>query len=351
MEKNHISHLTTHSIAKLFGTLPNGKAVHSYTLTNGKGLEVSFITYGAAISSLVVAGANGKQTDVVLGFDDADGYVASYGLPSPPYFGAVIGRYAGRIANASFEIDGQRYNLNKNHNENTLHGGPNGFCRAPWEVKEVIQEADNASITFEYTSPDGEENFPGEMVTEVKYTLTPQNEIKVDYTAKSSRDTVINLTQHSYFNLDGHEGDVLSQQLTVHSPAILEITNDGIPTGKYIKAADKGIDFTTPANCPAYIDNSFALTDASAPAATLVSEKTGIKMTVYTDQPSVHIYVGGNCFDMVKGKDGAAYHKHSGICFETQNYPDAPNHSNFPNAVLRKGDTYTQATTWKFELI
>jgi len=351
MEKNHISHFTANTVAKLFGTMPDGKEVHSYTLTNGKGLEVSFATYGAVITSLLVTGKDGKQTDVVLGFDNLEGYIASYGVPSPPYFGAVIGRYAGRIANGSFVIDDKQFQLNKNLGENTLHGGPIGFCRVVWNVKEVKQEADSASITFVYTSPDGEEHFPGELVTEVKYTLTADNEVKIDYTAKSSEDTVINLTQHSYFNLDGHKGNVLSQQLTVNSPAILEITREGIPTGKYIKAADKEIDFTSPANCPESIDNSFALTDAASPAAILVSKNTGLKMTVFTDQPSVHIYVGGNCFDIVKGKDGAAYHKHSGICLETQNYPDAPNHPNFPSAVLHKGDTYTQATTWKFELI
>ncbi|MDV6169465.1 aldose epimerase family protein [Flavobacterium sp. DG1-102-2] len=349
MEKNHISHFTTDSIAKLFGALPDGTAVHSYTLTNSKGLEVTFITYGAAISSLLVTGKDGVKTDVVLGFDSVEGYLASYTVPSPPYFGAVIGRYAGRIANAAFTIDGQQYNLDKNHNENTLHGGHLGFCRVVWQVKEVKQEADNASITFEYTSPDGDQHFPGELVTQVTYTLTPDNEIKIDYKAQSSRDTVINLTQHSYFNLDGHKGNVLTQQLMVNTPAILEITEDGIPTGKYIKAADKGFDFTSPAGCPASIDNSFALTDASAPAVTLESESTGLKMTVYTDQPSVHIYVGGNCFGQVKGKEDAEYHANSGICFETQNYPDAPNHTNFPNAILRKGETYTQKTIWKFE--
>lgn len=351
MEKNHISHLTNESIAKLFGSLPDGKQVQEYTLTNGKGLTVDFITYGAAIRSLLVAGKNGATTDVVLGFDDLEGYTESYALPSPPYFGAVIGRYAGRIANGAFSIDGKEFTLDKNLGNNTLHGGKKGFCRVVWDVKEVKQNADSAAITFAYTSPDGEEHFPGELVTEVTYTLTPDNEIVIDYTAKSSEDTVISLTQHSYFNLDGHKGDVLGQQLMVNSVVLLDIADDGIPTGGYIEAREKGYDFKTPSCCPAKIDNSFVLAANASPAATLSSDVTGLKMTVTTDQPSVHVYVGGNCFGRIAGKEGVAYHPQSGICFETQNYPDAPNKANFPNAVLRKGETYTQKTTWKFETI
>ncbi|MFD2601655.1 aldose epimerase family protein [Flavobacterium suzhouense] len=351
MEKNHISHFSDNTVAKLFGTLADGSEVYKYTLTNHKGLEVTFITYGAAIQSLLVDSKSNTKTDVVLGFDTIEGYVASYDLPSPPYFGAIIGRYAGRIANGSFKIDDKLYNLDKNLGKNTLHGGKFGFCRVIWEVKEVKREADSAFITFSYTSPDGDERFPGELVTEVTYTLTSENEINIDYTARSSQDTVINLTQHSYFNLDGHNGDVLRQQLMVNSSVLVDITDDGIPTGSYAKAGEKGFDFKIPSGCPAKIDNSFVLTANDQPAAILFSDVTGLKMTVYTDQPSVHIYVGGNCFGTVEGKEVAAYHPQSGICFETQNFPDAPNHDNFPNAILRKGDTYTQKTIWKFETI
>ncbi len=349
MKKNHISHFTGNSIAKLFGTLQNGTEVYSYTLSNGKGLEVSFINYGAAINSLVVTGKNGEKTDVVLGFDTLEGYTESYKLPSPPYFGAVIGRYAGRIANGQFAIDGKQFTLDKNLGDNTLHGGKTGFCNVVWSVKEIIQEEDSAAILFSYISPDGDEHFPGELITEVKYTLTPDNEIVIEYNAQSTEDTVINLTQHSYFNLDGHKHDVLSQQLMVNSINLVDITDDGIPTGKYIETSEKGFDFKTPSACPAKIDNSFVLLPNTKPAATLFSAKTGLKMTVFTDQPSVHIYVGGNCFNTITGKDGAVYHSHSGICFETQNYPDAPNHDNFPSAVLRKGEQYIQKTIWKFE--
>lgn len=351
MEKNNISQFSNSTVAKLFGVLPNGKEVHEYILTNRSGLEVCFINYGAAINKLRIKNSTGQCIDVVLGFDTVNDYIESYNVPSPPYFGAIIGRYAGRIANARFPIDNKEFTLDKNLGNNTLHGGKESFCRKFWEVTSLQQNADNAFITFSYTSPDGEENFPGELTVNVTYTITADNEIKISYTATTTKDTVINLTQHSYFNLDGHTADVLNQKLTVNSPTILEITEDGIPTGKYIKAADKGYDFTSPGNCPSSIDNSFALTDVTAPAAILVSEQKGLKMTVYTDQPSVHIYVGGNCFGQVPGKGGAVYHPHSGICFETQNYPDAPNHTNFPNSVLRQGDTYRQETVWKFETI
>lgn len=337
------------SIAKLFGILQNGKEVHEYTLTNGKALTVAFISYGAAIRSLWVTGKDGTKTDVVLGFDTLEGYTESYSLPSPPYFGAVIGRYAGRIANGIFSIGGRDYVLAKNHGDNTLHGGRSGFGRAVWEVKEVVQESDSASITFAYTSPDGEEFFPGELQTEITYTLTPGNEIMIDYAAKSSEDTVVNLTQHSYFNLEGHNSGISAHQLMVNSVVLLGVAEDGIPTGHYIEAREKGFDFKTPSVCPVKIDTSFVLGANAQPAAILSSVVSGLKMTVYTDQPSVHIYVGGNCFGKIAGKEGVAYHPQSGICFETQNYPDAPNKPHFPNAILRKGETYTHKTMWKFE--
>ncbi|MHA3786889.1 aldose epimerase family protein [Flavobacterium hauense] len=337
------------SIAKLFGILPDGTEVHEYTLTNGKALTVAFISYGATIRSLLVTGKDGVQTDVVLGFETLEGYMESYSLPSPPYFGAVIGRYAGRMGNGTFSIDGRDHVLAKNHGENTLHGGRSGFGRAVWEVTEVKQEADRASITFAYTSPDGEEFFPGELLTRVTYMLTPDNEISIEYAAKSSEDTVINLTQHSYFNLEGHTATISCHELMVNSVVMLEVAEDGIPTGNYIEAREKGFDFKVPSACPAKIDTSFVLGVNAQPAAILASSVSGLKMSVYTDQPSVHIYVGGNCFGKIAGKEGVDYHTQSGICFETQNYPDAPNKLHFPNAVLRKGETYTQKTIWKFE--
>ena len=335
-------------IEKPFGTLPNGTEIKSYILTNSKGTQLTVTNYGATITSLKVLGNNNQPVDVVLGFDDVQGYIDSYSLPSAPYFGAVMGRYAGRIKNGKFTLNGTDYQLNTNLGDHHLHGGTVGFGRAVWKMTEA-GIATNPFIKLQYMSPDGEEQYPGEMTIEVTYTLTEDNEVIAVYTAVSDKDTVINLTQHSYFNLDGHTGNVKDQQLQVFTDTIVETDSLNIPTGNFIAAADKGYHFLTPNHCPEVIDTSFVIKDNSQVAAVLTSEKSGLKMTVQTNQPSVHIYVGGNCGSELKGKDGAAYHSLSGICFETQNFPDAPNRDNFPSAVLRKGEKYYQKTVFRFE--
>jgi aldose 1-epimerase len=332
---------------KYFGKLSTGEEVTSYTLRNNNGMELTVLNYGAIITSLQVPVGDGTL-DVVLGFDALENYIASHALPAPPYFGAVIGRYSGRIKNGRFSLGGEEFRLNLNNGANTLHGGNKGFDKVLWEVR---SHASETSLTLGYISKSGEENFPGEMDIEVNYTLSENNEVIISYKATTTEDTIINITQHSYFNLDGHKGNVLDQELTVNSDTILDILPDNIPTGKLIKAADKGFDFTQSRICPSKIDDTFVIQDDTKPAAVLQSAGTGLKMTVYSDQPALHIYVGGNCFGRVKGKGGVAYHAHSGICFESQNYPDAPNHPHFPDVTLRKGETYTQKTIWGFESI
>ena len=270
----------------------------------------------------------------------------SYNLPSAPYFGATIGRYAGRISNAEFILNNKIISLNKNHGNHNLHGGNIGFGRKIWNVKSFNNE-ENPSITLEYNSPNNEEGFPGEVTIQVTYTLSEENELMVTYLAKSSEDTIINLTQHSYFNLEGNSKDISNHTLFVNSNKILETSNELIPTGKFLSLENHPFNFLESKNCPTLIDNTFAL--ESEIAAVISSEKTKLKMTVITNQPAVHIYVGGNCFDTIKGKENAKYHATSGICFETQNFPDAPNHSNFPNSILKKGETYSSNTTFKFE--
>jgi aldose 1-epimerase len=329
----------------IFGTLPNGENVLSYTLQNGSGAELTVINFGATITSLKIPSRVGK-TDVVLGFDTIEDYIASQKLPAPPHFGAVIGRYAGRIKNGQFKMGEKEYRLNINNNSNTLHGGIKGFDRVMWQVTNLGPKA----ITLQYTSADGEENFPGELTVEVTYTLTEENEVIVEYKATTTEDTIINLTQHSYFNLDGPDGSVTDLELDLNADNILEIDNENIPSGKIIRASDKGYDFSGGGSPVFGIDDSYIVRDNTSPAAVLKSNKTGLKLSVFSDQPSLHIYVGGNLFGKLKGKDGAEYHTTSGICFESQNYPDAPNQPDFPNAVLKKGDTYKQKTIWKFEL-
>jgi aldose 1-epimerase len=347
MQKNHNPYLTANCVTELFGTLPGGRDVFSYTLSNTNGMEVTFINYGATITSLKVPSAGGV-VDVALGFDALEDYIHSFGLPSAPYFGSVIGRYAGRIGNARFTLNSTEYKLAANNSGNTLHGGRSGFGRAFWKMN-LMQGGENPAITFAYTSPAGEENFSGELTAEVTYRLTENNELCIEYRAYTSADTVLNLTQHTYFNLDGHSQSIAGQEIFVNSHKMLDVAPNGLPTGAINTLLGGALDFTNQRPVPQSIDNSFVLDTDGAPAATLQSTVTGLKMTVHTNQPSVHIYIGGNCFGQIKGKGGAAYHANSGICFETQNYPDAPNQPHFPSAVLRRGDVYRHNTKYSFE--
>jgi len=215
-----------------------------------------------------------------------------------------------------------------------------GFSRAIWKAEENII-AEGPSVTFSYTSPENEEFFPGNLDVKVTYTLTEFNEIKIKYHAVSDQDTPINLTHHSYFNLDGHEADVKDQDLFVNAGRILE-TIENIPTGRFVDLKNHPFDFQTPKKCPQSIDTTFVLPQNLQPVATLTSSKSQLRMKVFTDQPAVHIYIGGNCFNLLEGKEKANYHPWSGICFETQNFPDAPNHAHFPSAILKKrGNLYT----------
>ncbi|MDP5198498.1 aldose epimerase family protein [Flavobacterium sp. DG2-3] len=347
MEIKHISHLKENPNCKLFGLMPNKDEIYSIDLVNKNGMKVQIINYGATVTSIQIP-LNGKLVDVVLGFDNIEAYLESYNLPSAPYFGTTVGRYAGRIHKGAFNLNDIEFKLDENNNGNTLHGGDMGFGRRIWNVANVIS-GENSSITFSLLSEHLDEGFPGEMTVFLTYTLTEENELKLEYKATSTEDTVINLTHHSYFNLDGHDANVLEQQMFIKSAKMLETNPDNIPTGNYTDLTNHDFDFRTPKNCPFPIDNSFVVNSKTEIVAQLISLKNNLRMNVYTDQPSVHIYVGGNCFGKLKGKENVDYNAQSGICFETQNFPDAPNHAHFPNAVLKKGEEYTQKTLYKFE--
>lgn len=347
MEIKHLSHSDTFFEPKYFGTLPNGTVIHEYLLQNKNGFQMTVFNYGASIQSLKVPVSKDRKVDVVLGFDNLEDYVNSYRLQSAPYFGAVIGQYAGRINNAEFVLNGNKINLSMNHNSNHLHGGFEGFSNAFWDVIDIQSN----SITLQYTSKNNEENYPGEVKTNITYTLTDNNELEVSFLATTSEDTIINLTQHSYFNLDGQSENIKNQKLYVNSFKTLETTTENIPTGKFMALQGNDYDFSIPKACPSIIDTTFVLNHEKELAATLYSKKNKIKMTIFTNQPAVHIYVGGNCFNQIKGKENANYTSVSGICFETQNFPDAPNHAHFPNAILKKDETYLHKTTFKFETL
>jgi aldose 1-epimerase len=348
MFKNHYSQIEPTIIKKSFGFIPGGKEVLCYTLSNKNGVELSVMNYGATITSLKIPLSNTEKVDIVLGFENIEDYIKSFDLPSAPYLGAVIGRYAGRINNASFKLNGEKINVTKNHNSHQLHGGVIGFSQKFWNIS-ATSFGDNSSITFEYTSRNNEENYPGELNVKVTYTLTEENELKVSFIAKTTEDTIVNLTQHSYFNLDGHTNAIHNQELIVNSTKILETNEEAIPTGKFITLTNYPFDFSVQKKCPQIIDNTFVLENDNVLAASLFNPNNNLKMSVFTNQPAVHVYVGGNCFNKIQGKENAIYHSLSGICFETQNFPDAPNHDYFPNAVLKKGETYLHTTTFKFE--
>lgn len=333
---------------KSFGLMLNGVAIDSHELINESGMQLKIINFGATVTSLKVPLQNGGIVDVVLGFDNLDAYVKSFDLVSAPYLGATVGRFAGRINNGTFNLNGKTINLNKNNNNHSLHGGKIGFSQKIWKVKN-LNEGKNPSITLSYFSPDGEENYPGDLSVDLTYTLSEENELIIEYQATTSEDTIINLTHHSYFNLDGHNATILEQELTIDSYGILEANDQNIPTGRLLSVENKAFDFSQAKKCPQSIDTTFVLNENDAFSASLFSPKNNLEMLVYTNQPAVHIYVGGNCFKEIKGKENEDYHPLSGICFETQNFPDAPNQEHFPNAVLRKGEVYHHKTIYKFQ--
>jgi len=350
MKIKHISHFQDTSISKLFGFTPENEGILSFELSNKNGMKVQIINYGATVTSLKIPVSNGKLIDVVLGFEDAESYAASYNLPSVPYLGTTVGRYAGRINKGVFSLNDKTFQLSTNNNGNALHGGNAGFGKKAWNVTNITC-GDNPAITFSLLSEDLDENYPGELHVNLTYTLTEENELKLEYNATSTEDTIINLTHHSYFNLDGHDSSVLDQTMFIDSDKMLEIDSDNIPTGNFTDLSNHDFDFRAAKKCPASIDNSFVLEPTNDVVAKLYSSKNNLQMSVYTDQPSVHIYVGGYCFDRLKGKEDTNYHSSSGICFETQNFPDAPNHKHFPNSVLKKDSVYHQKTVYKFENI
>lgn len=350
MKIKQISHLPNTSAMESFGLLPDNEEILSCELCNKNGMKAKIINYGATLTSLIIPVATGGVVDVVLGFDTLESYLASYHLPSAPYFGATVGRYAGRIDKGVFAINDQTFQLNTNNNGNALHGGNIGFGQKTWNITHITS-GDNPSITLSLLSQNLEENYPGALQVDLTYTLTEENELKLEYKATSTEDTIVNLTHHTYFNLDGHHRDLLNQTLFIDSDKMLETDTENIPTGNFIALSDHDFDFRTAKKCPKSIDNSFVIEPGKAVSATLSSVENNLHMKVITDQPSVHIYVGGNCFGSLKGKENTNYHAFSGICFEAQNFPDAPNHKHFPNSVLRKGETYHQKTLYRFENI
>lgn len=343
-----------------FGKLADGRAVDIYTLTNRNGIEVRITNYGAAIVSLKVPDRAGKLEDVVLGYDGLDGYLAN-----SPYIGVVVGRYANRVARGRFSLNGVEYKLAVNNGENHLHGGIIGFDKVLWNASRA-KTMNGAALQLTYVSPDGEEGYPGKLSVRVVYTLTNLNEIKVDYHATTNKDTLVNLTQHSYFNLAGQgNGDILSHQLMINANTFTPTDAGSIPTGEIRPVKGTPFDFTTPMRIGERINNSyeqlvlgkgydhnFVLNGKNGTlrrAARASEPESGRVMEVWTTEPGVQLYTG-NFLDGKIGKDGKAYNARYGFCLETQHYPDSPNQPKFPTTVLRRGAAYRTTTVFKFSV-
>ena len=348
-------------IKEPFGQTGNGRAVDLYTMTNADGIEVRAMTYGGIILSLKVPDKDGRLGDIVLGYDGLDGY-----LEENPYFGAIIGRYGNRIGEATFSLDGQDYTLARNNGPNHLHGGLMGFDKVVWDA-ETFESEDGIGIVFSYTSPDGEEGYPGTLAVQVTYTLTDHDELIFDYFATTDQATPVNLTQHTYFNLAGHEaGDILSHSLLLNANRFTPTDEILIPTGEIQNVLNTPLDFTESMAIGARImeeydqlisaggyDHNFVLDredDGLTLAARVVEPTTGRAMEVLTTEPGIQFYSGNFLDGSITGKDGVVYRRRSGFCLETQHFPDSPNKPEFPTTILRPGDEYHSRTVYRFEV-
>ena len=345
-----------------FGKTPEGEQVERYKLTNKNGVEAAISTYGGVVVSLKVPDLHGTLEDIVLGFDSVDGYVND-----KSYFGAIIGRYGNRIGHAQFTLDGKTYTLAKNNGENTLHGGIKGFNKAIWVAKEVPSKNGQA-LELTYLSKDGEEGFPGNLNVRVLYTLTDSNELKIEYTATTDKKTVVNLTNHAYFNLAGvgpGMGDNLGHVLMIEADKVTPVDSGLIPTGELRDVAGTPFDFRKATPIGARIDaddeqiklgggydHNFVLRrkmgDPISLAARVVEPKTGRVLEVWTTEPGLQFYTGNFLDGSAHGKGGVAYAKRFAFCLETQHFPDSPNHPTFPSTELKPGERYHTTTIYKF---
>lgn len=340
----------------IFGKTGSGEEVYLFTLTNGNGVTAKIMSYGATLVSLEVPDKDGKLAEVTLGFDTLKEYMEN---PANPYFGSTVGRFANRIAKASFTLDGVEYKLASNDGDNHLHGGMKGFDKVVWSA-EVVEGGGGDTVKFSYLSKDGEEGYPGNLTAEVTYTLSEDNELIIEYKAETDKPTPVNLTNHSYFNLAGHDsGSVLGHELTINADRYTDVDDELMPTGELAAVAGTDMDFNTPMTIGARIDNveggydhNYVLNDSDgklpAFAARVYEPKSGRTMEVYTTEPGMQLYTGNFLDGSAVGKNGAVYDKHAAFCLETQHYPDSPNQEKFPSTILRAGERYTQKTIYKF---
>jgi aldose 1-epimerase len=346
---------------KTFGVLSGGKKVWLYVLKAGD-LKLALTNFGATWTSLVLPARKGRGDDILLGYPDLSGY-----LRNSPYFGVTAGRFANRIKDAVFTLNGQTHKLGKNNGENTLHGGFRGFDKVLWKA-EAYEENEGVFVRFELESPDGDQGYPGKLKAVVSYGLTKSSEIIANYEAKADAPTPVNLTNHAYFNLAGESsGPILSHEACLHSSAYVEIDSQCIPTGRLVPVQDSAFDFRTRkpinrdmksvyggtggADAPEGYDHCFAIDGEAGklrPCAEVFEPKTGRLMKIFTTQPGVQFYTG-NMLTGIPGKQGSLYTKHTGFCLETEHYPDSPNQSAFPSCIFGPGKDYHEKTIFTFD--
>lgn len=346
-------------VKKPFGHLPGGRHVDLYLLTNGSGMRASITSYGGIVTSLTAPDRDGRFSDVVLGFDDLDGYLAGH-----PYFGAIIGRYGNRIANGTFTLDGQTYTLAQNNNGNHLHGGVTGFDKALWSAQ-PRSTPEGPQLRLTHVSEDGEEGYPGRLETTVDYTLTHDDELRIDYRATTDKPTHINLSNHSYFNLAGQgRGDILNHEVLINADHFTPVDDGLIPTGAIRGVEGTPMDFRQPVAIGKRIDdNDEQLRFGSgydhnwvlnredpnlSLAARVFEATTGRVMEVQTREPGIQFYTANFLDGTLRGKEGRRYGRHCALCLETQQFPDSPNRPEFPTTVLRPGEVYETTTIYRF---
>jgi aldose 1-epimerase len=337
--------------------MPDGTAVDLFTLTNANGVEVRISTLGAAIVSIRTPDREGRSGDIVLGFDAFEGY-----LRNDPFFGVVVGRYANRIAKGRFTLDGATYTLATNNGPNHLHGGVRGFDKVVWRAQQA-DSADGASVSLEYLSADGEEGYPGNLSVRVVYTLTAANELRLVYGATTDKPTVVNLSNHSYFNLTG-SGDILAHRIQIAADRFTPVDRDLIPTGEVAPVEGTPFDFRQPAAIGSQIDTAHEqitfgggydhnyvvnrTSEGLALAARVVDPASGRTLEVRTTEPGLQFYTGNFLDGSLVGKGGLAYARRAGFCLETQHFPDSPNHPAFPDTTLRPGQAFASTTVFTF---
>jgi aldose 1-epimerase len=343
-----------------FGKTAAGEPVEIYTLTNAKGVEARITTYGGALVSLKVPDRTGKFADVVLGFDNLEGYLNNNG----PFFGVIVGRYANRIGKARFSLNGKEYTLAKNNGENTLHGGNKGFDKFVWKARE-LRSKDAVAVSLSHLSKDGDEGYPGNLSVRVLYTLTNNNELRIDYSATTDSDTVVNLTHHSYFNL-GSDDNILKHELMINADRFTPVDSGLIPTGELRSVKGTPMDFTNPTPIGARIDqqdeqltlgrgydHNWVLNKDKSRlglAARAYEPVSGRVVEVFTSEPGMQFYTGNFLDGTITGKGGRVYTRRFGFCLETQHFPDSPNKPSFPSTLLKPGKRFASTTIYRFSV-